>query len=175
MNFAEIRKELESKRNRLNMDPVTLERERNAEREKRKEVEKLLEQTKSELESTTVKLLEATKQLRKLGTCFVVGQILLKLITFLHFPDVCLFVCVFGLKYAEIQVKVEQETALRTETKKVKELEEKVRTLEQELETRRKHERTTSRSVRLVCIKCSHSLTHTPYNSNFITLLICYL
>jgi hypothetical protein len=47
-----------------------------------------------------------------------------------------------------VQVKVEQETALRTETKKVKELQDKVRSLEEELENRKKHERTPSRSVR---------------------------
>jgi calcium/calmodulin-dependent protein kinase I len=111
-NERELRKELELRKGRSDVDPVRLEQQRNAEREKRKEIEKIFEQTKSELENTSKKLLEATKQLRKL----------------------------------EIQVKVEQETALRTETKRVKELEEKVKILEQELEARKKHERTSSRS-----------------------------
>jgi hypothetical protein len=85
---------------------------------------------------------------------------LFSFISFLHFLVACLFVClIFGLKCAEVQVKVEQETALRTETKKVKELEEKVRILEQELETRKKHERSASHSV---CLDCFH-----PHRSSF--------
>lgn len=95
----DLRKEYETRKTKLETDIVAIERDRENEKQKRAGMQRDYETMKHEVEDKSKKLVDATKQVRKL----------------------------------EQSLKVENATSDKLQTKKIEELEAKVKTLEEKL------------------------------------------